>query len=195
MLDSFKGNFCDTITNMDPKIIVMGPVGSGKSTQAALLAKHFKVPHVETGTLFRQLSKTRQDIKEIIEAGKLAPDSLTLNILREELSGTRYKRGFIVDGVPRNLTQAKRLPFNPDVVLYLRVRDDVNLKRLLLRGRADDTEELIKKRLAIYHRQTTPVLDFYKKQTKLLEIDGEPAIEVIFKDILNRLSSKLKTER
>ncbi|MBI2405876.1 nucleoside monophosphate kinase [Candidatus Microgenomates bacterium] len=170
-------------------IIVMGPVGSGKSTQAELLAKHFNVPHVEMGALLRGLSNTSQDVRELVDAGKLVPDSLTLELLGKELEKNQYKNGFVVDGVPRTLFQAHHLPFTPDVVIYLRVRDSENVKRLILRRRADDTEEVVKERLSIYHEQTAPVLHFYRTQGKLVEVDGEPPIEVIFQDILRKLQN------
>ncbi|MEK7182737.1 MAG: nucleoside monophosphate kinase [Patescibacteria group bacterium] len=170
------------------RIIVMGPVGSGKSTQAELLAKHFNVPHVEMGALLRGLSNTSQDVRELVDAGKLVPDSLTLELLGKELEKSQYKSGFVIDGVPRTLFQAHHLPFTPDVIIYLRVRDSENVKRLLLRARADDTEEVVKKRLSIYHEQTAPILDLYKKTGNLLEVDGEPPIEVISQDILQKLN-------
>lgn len=173
---------------MDKKIVVMGPVGSGKSTQAELLAKHLSLPRVNMGDIFRHLAQTNQELREIMAKGELVNDEMTLLLLTQELGGDKYQSGFVIDGVPRNLFQAQNLPFEPDMVIYLKVRDSENSKRLLLRGRSDDSEEVIKKRLAFYHQETAPVLEFYKNKGKLLEVDGEPPIEVIFEDILQKLN-------
>lgn len=179
------------------KIIFMGPVGSGKSTQAELLANHVNLPRVNMGEIFRKIAQTNVEVKEIVERGEMVNDEMTMLLLRQELANEKYNNGFVVDGVPRNLFQAENLPFEPDLVIYLKVRDSENIKRLVKRGRSDDKEEVIKDRLVTYHEQTEPVLDFYRQKGKLLEIDGEPPIEVIFGDIKNKLSlalrAKLKT--
>ncbi|MBI3290277.1 nucleoside monophosphate kinase [Candidatus Microgenomates bacterium] len=167
------------------KIIYIGPVGSGKSTQADLLAEKLVIPHIQMGELLR--ASTDPEIQKIVASGALVPDQVTMKLLADELDDPRYENGFIIDGVPRTIYQAQNLPFDPDIVIYLAVRDSENIKRLLLRKRADDTEEVIKKRLEVYHEETTPVLDFYRAKGKFLEINGEPLIEVIFEDILKRL--------
>ncbi|MBI4058076.1 nucleoside monophosphate kinase [Candidatus Microgenomates bacterium] len=180
----------DTSDNSKPKrIIVMGPVGSGKSTQAQLLAKYFNLPHLDMGAKLRALSKTHKEIVRALKVGKLVTDSLTLRIMEEEIGRPSYQRGFVLDGAPRRISQARKLPFIPDVVIYLKVSDNVTIERLLLRGRADDTQEVIARRLAIYHNQTSPVLAFFSREGKLLEIDGEPPIDVIFQDILHQLKT------
>lgn len=179
------------LQNMDlKKIVYIGPVGSGKSTQAQLLAEKLGLPHVETGALLRKVGEKDKEIKDILLSGSLLPNELTLSVLRKELEGESYKNGFVIDGVPRNIYQAENLPFEPDIVIYLAVRDSENIKRLLLRKRADDSQEVVKKRLAIYHEETAPVLDFYRGKEKLLEINGEPPVEVIFEDILDKLKLK-----
>lgn len=172
------------------KIIVMGPVGSGKSTQADLLAKHLKVPHLEMGEILREMASQDESIRKIVESGSLVTDEVVLGVLADELAKEEYKSGFVIDGVPRTIEQASNLPFVPDLVIYLRVRDSENIKRLLKRGRMDDTEEIIKDRLNIYHQQTSPILDFYRQRGKLLEIDGEPPIKVISQDIFEKLKLK-----
>lgn len=177
------------MSEVNKKIIFMGPVGSGKSTQAGLLAEHLKLPRVNTGEIFRRMAQTNPELKELLDRGQFVNDEMTMLMLRQELSDEKYGGGFVADGVPRNLFQAENLPFEPDLVIYLKVRDSENVKRLLLRGRSDDTEEVIKTRLAIYHEQTEPVLDFYRQKGKLLEVDGEPPIEVIFQDVLGKISN------
>lgn len=170
------------------KIIYMGPVGSGKSTQAELLAKHLNLPRLNMGEIFRKVSETNEEVKQIVESGELVNDEITLLMLRQEMAEARYNDGFVVDGVPRNLFQAENLPFEPDIVVYLKVRDSENIKRLMGRGRMDDTDKVIKERLALYHAQTEPVLDYYRQKGKLLEVDGEPPIQTIFEDTLQKLN-------
>lgn len=170
------------------RVVYIGPVGSGKSTQAKLLAEKLGLSHVEMGDLLR--TSTNPEIQKMVASGALVPDEFTMRVLVEELSNSKYENGFVIDGVPRTIYQAQNLPFKPDIVIYLQVGDSENVKRLLLRKRADDTEEVIKKRLAIYHEETAPVLDFYREKGKLLEINGEPPVEVIFEDILQKLGLK-----
>lgn len=167
------------------KIVYIGPVGSGKSTQADLLAEKLGIPHIQMGELLR--ASTDPEIQKVVASGSLVPDVFTMKLLADELSNPKYDAGFIIDGVPRTIYQAQNLPFEPDIVIYLAVRDSENVKRLLLRKRVDDTEEVIKKRLEIYHDETTPVLDFYRAKNKLLEINGEPPIEIIFEDVRKKL--------
>ncbi len=172
---------------MGKKIIFMGAVGSGKSTQADLLTKKLNLPRVNMGEIFRRIAQDNQEVKEIVLRGELVNDEITMLLLRQELGDEKYNNGFVIDGVPRNLFQAENLPFEPDVIIYLSVRDSENIKRLTKRGRTDDTKDVIKNRLVLYHEQTEPVLDFYRGKGKLVEVDGEPPIEVIFKDILQKL--------
>jgi adenylate kinase len=175
-------------------IIILGPQGSGKSTQAELLAKKLRIPYLSTGELYRKLSeentKRGLSIKRTLNKGELVSDEMTIDLIKEAIAKPEYKEGFVLEGAPRNLNQARMLGFLFDRVFYLRVADDENLKRLLLRAREDDTEELIKKRLAIYHQETEPVILFYKDKDLLEEVDGERSIEEIQKDILERLRSK-----
>lgn len=173
------------------KIIVMGPQGSGKTTQARLLAKELNLPHLQTGELYRRIAKEDssfgQKVNQILSEGELVPDEDHNLILREELNKIEYAQGFVVDGSPRTLSQAQSLPFKPDRVFYLAVSDEENIKRLTKRQRADDTPQLVAERLKLYHQETEPVLDYYRQQGILIEVDGERAIETIFQDILEKL--------
>ncbi|OGD85738.1 hypothetical protein A2Z23_01555 [Candidatus Curtissbacteria bacterium RBG_16_39_7] len=172
-------------------ILILGSQGSGKSTQAELLAKKLQTPSLSTGELYRRLAKesTKRGlfIKSILEKGELVSDEITINLIEETIAKPEYKEGFVLEGAPRNLNQARMLNSSLDKVFYLKVTDKENTKRLLLRAREDDTEELIKKRLEIYHQETEPVILFYKNKDLLEEIDGERAVEEIHQDILERV--------
>ena len=117
-----------------------------------------------------------------------------LQLLNWALAKPEYQEGFILDGYPRNLWQAENAPLMVDRVLYLRVYDEEGLRRLLGRakkgGRTDDTPEVIADRLKIYHEETEPVLDYYRRQGILEEVDGERSVENIFADILSRLEER-----
>jgi len=173
------------------KIIIMGPQGCGKSTQAEGLSKKFNIPHISSGDIFRDLEKSQTDLgKRIWKAlflGKLVSDNDTMLVIKEELSKKEYEGGFILDGFPRNLYQAKHSPFKPDIVLYLKVSEEVSLNRLIERKREDDTPEIIKMRLSEYHKNTTPVLDYYKRLGILKTFDGEQQVEDIQKELVEEI--------
>lgn len=169
------------------KILLIGPQGSGKSTQAKLLAESLNVPHISTGDIFRRLTQKNvgigQIIKEVLEQGKLVDDQTTSSIVRDRLQGDDCKEGFIMDGYPRNLEQLRKFDPEFDIVFYLNVPEKVVLERLLQRGRSDDTEESIRQRLDLYYQQTQPLLDFYKQGNKLTEISGIGDIQNIQDEI------------
>lgn len=169
---------------MIQKILLIGPQGSGKSTQAELLAQYLNVPKISTGDIFRKLSKEGSEearrVKEILGQGKLVDDETTAEIVKRKV---QKENGFIMDGYPRTVEQLKI--FDPDFskVIYLNVPREEVVKRLLARKRADDTEELINKRLELYYQQTQPLLDYYQKQGKLIEVLGMGDINQIQDEI------------
>lgn len=166
------------------KILVIGPVGSGKSTQGKFIASSFKLAFVSAGELLRQKAQEQSEdgkvAKEAIEKGQLVEGSLMGRLVKEQ---AQQNEGFVLDGYPRRLDQLQYFDPRFDKVFYLHVPDEAVIKRMLKRGRADDTEEVIKERLKIYHQQTEPVLEYYQKQGKLIKIDGSKSIEEVSKDI------------
>jgi adenylate kinase len=182
------------------KLIIIGIQGAGKSTQGNLLSEKLDVPYLSTGHIFRDLAKEHtplgRHIKEVMNAGYLISDKQTLEIVTEYLSRPEYEKGFILDGFPRTLTQARAFKCPIDKVVYLEVSDKEALWRLAYRhgpaadAREDDTLKAIIKRIELFHKFTEPVLDYYRHHRKLIEINGEQKIEDIHKDIMAKLKDK-----
>lgn len=180
--------------------IIFGAPGAGKGTQADLLAKKYELIHLSSGAILRHEAgrgELGKKIKSYQDKGGLVPDRLIIAMMEKQI-GRTLKKGLILDGYPRTLQQARALDrflkikkAKIDSVLNLRLSQTEALKRLILRGktsgRSDDNAQTIKNRFAVYRLQTAPLLDYYKKQKKLINIDGRPKIAVIFKDISERL--------
>lgn len=168
-------------------IILMGPVGSGKTTQADILSKELGLPHIQTGEIYRKIATENsyigKKIKTILDAGDLIDDETTFEVIDKHLK--EITGDFVIDGFPRTLVQAKKEIFDVDKVFYIKISDKEALKRLLLRKRDDDTPEIIAERLKAYHQETEPILKYYKNQGKLVEIDGEGNIEEVYDRIKN----------
>jgi adenylate kinase len=162
------------------RILFIGAQGSGKSTQAKLLAQFLGLPYISTGDIFRQM---QGEIKQILDQGKLVDDQTTSKIVEEKLKNPEYSNGFIFDGYPRTLEQIRLFDPGFDKVIYLDLPDEKASERLLARGREDDTKELIAERLKHYHGQTDPILDFYEQKGILVSISGEGSIEEIAQKI------------
>lgn len=176
------------------KIIIIGIQGSGKSTQGNLLSEKLKSPYLSTGHIFRDLAKEKTPIgryiKETINAGFLLPDSKTLIIVTEYLQRPEYQNGYIIDGFPRTVGQAKEFSHDIDKVIYLKVSDKEALWRLSYRNgevRDDETLPAVRKRIELFHEVTEPVLDFYREKGILVEINGERPVEEVNKEILEKL--------
>ena len=178
------------------KIILIGIQGSGKSTQGNLLAKRYKVPYLSTGHIFRDIARQKTQfgryIKEVINSGTLVTNDIAIKTVFSYLTKSEYKAGYILDGFPRTITQAEAFrKENIDNVIYVRIKDKTALQRLFLRktieNREDDTDEAVRKRIKMFHKHTKPVLDFYKKEELLIEVDGEGTVEQIQKDIISKI--------
>ncbi len=161
---------------MIKKILFLGVQGSGKSTQGKLLAQFLRLPYISTGDIFRGLGGK---IKQILDQGRLVDDQTTSKIVREKLAEFDCQNGFILDGYPRTLEQIKLFDPDFDKVISLDLSDEEATKRLLVRGRGDDTEDAIAERLRNYHKQTDPVLDYYRQKKILKQIDGTDSIDLV----------------
>lgn len=173
-------------------IVIMGMPGSGKSTQAEILAKSLGVLHLSTGDIFRKLKQDNTPLGARVETamdrGHLVNNQDAVEIIDLHLSKLKDK-GFVLDGAPRDLYQAEHSSTPIDLAIYIKLTDEECIKRLNERGRGDDTPEIIKERLLVYHQLTEPVLDFFRKQNKLLEVDGSPSVEEIARQISDKIKS------
>lgn len=169
------------------KILLIGPQGSGKSTQAGLLARELNLPKISTGDIFRKLaaedSEQGREVRQIQKEGRLVDDAKTAKIVKERVREDDCKEGFIMDGYPRNLEQLRKFDPEFDIVFYLNVSKEIALERLLKRRRVDDTEESIKQRLDLYYQQTQPLLEYYKQKNILVEVSGMGDIQGIQDEI------------
>lgn len=177
------------------KIVLIGIQGAGKSTQGNLLSEKIGVPYLSTGHIFRQIAKEKtvlgRKVKEIMTAGLLQPDDLTVQVVEKYLKRSEYQKGYIIDGFPRTLEQVEMFKNNVDKVVYLNISNEEALKRLKFQNhdgsRPDATTEAIKQRIQLFHEVTKPVINHYKELEKLIEIDGERTIEEIHEDILRKI--------
>lgn len=179
------------------KIILIGIQGAGKSTQGNLLSKKLNIPYLSTGHIFRQIAKEHTPlgryIKEVMHAGALVPNKKTITIVNDYLARPEYEKGFILDGFPRTLEQAESLG-EVDEVIYLKVSDKEALWRLSYREEEDNAEErddetlaAVRHRIELFHKHTEPVLEYFHKQRRLIEIDGEQSIEDIHAEIMKKI--------
>jgi len=178
-------------------LLVLGPQGAGKGTQAARISAEYGIPHIATGDMFRALDTTTElgrKVKAIMDAGTLVPDKITVAMIKDRLAEPDAESGFALDGFPRNLAQAEALDEmlggigrGLDAILFFDVPDDVGMERALkraeLEGRSDDTPEVIATRLAVYHEQTEPIVEHYRATGKLVPLHAERSVEEVWEEI------------
>ncbi|MBL7998161.1 MAG: adenylate kinase [Candidatus Kapabacteria bacterium] len=179
-------------------IVFFGAPGVGKGTQAQLVASRNTIGHLSTGDEFRRNIREGtglgKQVQNIVESGALVPDELTTAIVRDALAQEKFANGCIFDGFPRTIQQAKDL----DAILAesgsaitcivnIEVPESEIVSRLLLRGRADDNEEVIRKRLAVYHDETAPVIDYYYATSKVVTVNGNSTMEEVYDSVMAAL--------
>jgi len=184
-------------------LVLFGPPGSGKGTQSKNIISKFGLLHVSTGDLLRAEKKAETPLgleaKRFMDNGELVPDEVVIGMISSKIDANPDAKGFIFDGFPRTVAQAEALDNllsfknNPiNLVVSLQVKEEELIKRLLERGkesgRVDDNEEVITKRIKVYHQETSPVAEFYKEQEKLVTVEGIGSIT----DIFDAISSKIE---
>ncbi len=190
-------------------LIIFGAPGSGKGTQSAKIADRYNFAHISTGDIFRNEIKNQtplgKRVKEVIDSGHLVSDELLMEIIENAMEKLGNPNGFIFDGFPRTLRQARDMDEMMhrhkeciSLVLALDVNREEIIERLLIRaqeqGRKDDTEEVICNRLEVYQNQTSPLIDYYKNQSKFVSINGVGTQEGIFAKICRTIDPYMATD-
>jgi adenylate kinase len=187
------------------RLLLIGPPGAGKGTQAQKLSQVFGIPAISTGDIFREnvknLTPLGQEAKAFMDRGDYVPDSLTNKLVRDRLSQEDCKNGFLLDGYPRTADQVEELDeilhsshTKLDAVVQLTADSDEVARRLAKRaidqGRSDDTEEVIRKRLTVYEEQTAPLISSYAARGLLQMVDGLGAVEEVTSRIIEVLEAR-----
>ncbi len=184
------------------RLILMGPPGAGKGTQAKVVADHAGIPAISTGDIFRANVSDDTELgrkaKEYMDAGEYVPDEVTNLMVRNRIDEPDAEPGFLLDGYPRTLAQVEELDsmikftgHELDAVVVLTVEREELVQRLMQRaetdGRSDDTEEVIRRRQEVYAEQTEPLIDVYRDRNLLIEVDGMGEVDDVTKRIFDAL--------
>ena len=191
-MKSFKQYFFEAING--PKIIMIGGPGSGKSTYSELLKKELGIAHIYTGDMMRALSKENtpdgKKVRELLKKGEFAPTPIVIEAVKKRMKQPDAMKGYVFDGFPRNTEQAEAMEdkgIEYDYVINLVVSEEEVIKRLTARGRADDKPEIIKNRIKVYHRETAPLLTYYKDEIMNIKAEGSTP-----EDIAKSIIAKVK---
>jgi adenylate kinase len=181
------------------RLLLIGAPGAGKGTQAERLSKRFGIAHISSGDLLRQHVRDQtalgQTIKSYVDAGDLVPDAVVMDMLRKPLVAAAEGGGYVLDGFPRTVDQAKaafetarELGVEVQAAVHLDVPDEELIRRLLARGRgSDDTEDVIAHRLEVFREMTIPLLDYYAGREWMFTVDGSRTPDQVHEDIVGRL--------
>ncbi len=184
-------------------LLVLGPQGAGKGTQAKQIAIDYAIPHVSTGDMFRAAiaagSELGRQVEPMLANGKLVPDEITIELIRERLGAADARAGFVLDGFPRNAVQAEELDAmlaeigrGLDAILFFDLPDEVATGRMLARAavesRPDDAPEVIARRLATYHSETEPIVEHYRASGRLIPLHAERTINEVYAEIQDALA-------
>lgn len=180
------------------RLVLLGPPGAGKGTQAELLSEAIGIPHISTGDLFRanisQGTAIGIEAKRYLDAGNLVPPEITIDMVRARVAEPDAVKGFILDGFPRSVEQADALKdilagldVKLDAVVSFVVDEDVVVERMLARGRADDNEEVIRNRMSVYTKETAPLLEYYGDQVKTVDAVGD--VQDVHQRVLSALGA------
>jgi adenylate kinase len=187
---------------LNVNLLLLGPQGSGKGTQAKRISAAYGIPHIATGDMLRSAMASRTElgrkVKPIYDSGRLVPDDLMIELIRERLAQDDTENGFVLDGFPRTLPQAEALdPMLREigkeltVVFVLQLPDEVCIERLTkraqLEGRLDDTPEAVAKRLELYHRETEPLIEWYRIRSNVVTVHADRSPNEVFAEIQQAL--------
>ncbi len=188
------------------RLIFLGPPGAGKGTQAAIFAQELNIPHISTGDILRSAYAQKTDLgvqaQAYLEAGELVPDDLIMELMGERLAKPDAVGGWILDGFLRNLSQAQALDRLLQILgqphpqaMNFNVATESLIARMLQRGRKDDNENVIRRRLEVYQEKTTPLISFYKQRRCLIDIDGNLPRETVSQSLREKLFLKVRVDQ
>jgi adenylate kinase len=188
-------------------VVLIGPPGAGKGTQAKMLEQSLRLPQVSTGDLFRHNLKNHTELGKLAQAymdkGELVPDAVTVAMVKDRLSQADASHGAIMDGFPRTQTQADafnellaelggQIAVAPNIVVNREELVRRLLKRSQIEGRVDDSEDTIRNRMRVYEEQTKPLLDYYEQRGLVVDVNGEQSIEAVQRDLLRVIEQAMQ---